>query len=93
MPDSPVLKKSQGNNCMIAERLSARLLIVQCSQLTFVCMYLYIPVTLELLGRGFCGLVPRMLATWYRSDQEVIERSCTCESRNGRWSDLEAIDV
>ena len=31
---------------LIAERLSARLLIVQCSQLTFVYIYIYISVTL-----------------------------------------------
>ena len=28
-------------------------------------MYVCISVTLYLRGRGFCGLVPRLLATWY----------------------------
>ena len=28
-------------------------------------------------GRGFCGLVPRLLATWYWFDHEAIEdRAC-----------------
>ena len=52
----------------------------------YVCMYIYIPgipVTLKLRGHGFCGLVPRLLATWYWSDQEAIKRLCICESQNG----------
>ena len=52
---------------IIAERLSARLLIVQRSQFAFVCMYVCISVTL------YCGLVPILLATWYWFDQEAIE--------------------
>ena len=40
MPDSPVLKKSRGSNCMIAERLSARLLIVQQKVSKVSCEYL-----------------------------------------------------
>ena len=34
----------------IAERLSARLLIVQCSQLAFVCMYVYIYIRHTLIA-------------------------------------------
>ena len=84
---------------VIAERLSARQLIVQRSQFAFVCMYVCMYVyPSHLRGRGFCGLVPRLLATWYWSDQEAIGRSCACESCNGAmairyWSEQEAIDV
>ena len=47
---------------------------------------------------GFCGIVPRLLAMWYWSNQEAIERLCACESQNGAeatwyWSGQEAIDV
>ena len=33
---------------LIAERLSERLLIVQCSQFAFVCMYIYIYISVTL---------------------------------------------
>ena len=59
----------------------------------YVCMYVCISVTLKLHGRSFCGLIPRLLATWYWPDQEAIERSCACKSQNGAGSDQEAIDV
>ena len=46
----PVVLRVQGMFvCIVAEHLSAKLLIVQCSQFTFVCMYvlyIYISVTL-----------------------------------------------
>ena len=57
MPDSQVLKKSRGNHCMIAERLSARLLIVQCSQLVFVCMYVFIYIRHTLICLGAVSAV------------------------------------
>ena len=37
-------------NVFIAERLSARLLIVQCSQLAFVCMYVIYPSHFNCVG-------------------------------------------
>ena len=57
---------------------------MQCSHFVFVCIYVYISVTLQLRGRGFCGLIPRLLATWYLSDQKAIDVSMrSYESRNG----------
>ena len=54
----------------IAERFSVRLLIVQCSQFTFVCMYIYIYMH-ALLRHDFCGLVPRLRVTWSGGDWRV----------------------
>ena len=60
-------------------------------------IYIYICHTLIVWAR-FLWSRPRLLAMWYWSDQEAIERSCACERRNGAeatwyWSGQEAIDV
>ena len=44
--NSVYIQYMQNHPSVIAEHLSARLLIVQCSQVAFVCMYIYISVTL-----------------------------------------------
>ena len=59
---------------LIAERLSARLLIMQRSQFAFVFMYVYSSHfncvgAVSVVSSG----VPRLLATWYWFDQEAIK--------------------
>ena len=62
---------------IIAEHLSARLLIMQCSWFTFVCMYVYIYIyichTLIVWAQFLWSRPQTILAIWYWSDQDAID--------------------
>ena len=74
---------------------------MQCSQLAFVCMYVYIYIYIRhtlIAWARFLWSRPQTTCHVVLADQEAIERSCACESRNGAgatwyWWEQEAIDV